>query len=124
MSKKKETIKLLTIKEVEKFACKKRDGMKSLYRRRKIFKRDNYTCMKCGVRGCYWALEMYKDGRIELQLYAINTDGKEVLMTIDHIKPVSKGGTDGLKNHQSMCHTCNNKKGNEYSENNIDSGYA
>lgn len=32
-------------------------------------------------------------------------------LTVDHIHPKSKGGTDDPENLQSMCETCNGKKG-------------
>lgn len=35
---------------------------------------------------------------------------------IDHILPVRKGGTDDLWNLQSMCWTCNRKKGKNQSK--------
>lgn len=33
-------------------------------------------------------------------------------MTVDHVKPVSKGGSDDFRNKQILCHSCNTHKGN------------
>lgn len=52
--------------------------------RERIFARDGQRCLKCG--------------------------GTEAL-TIDHIKPRSKGGTDEEENLQTLCMECNDRKG-------------
>lgn len=46
-------------------------------------------------------------------LYAVDQDGEEVMMTKDHIIPVSKGGKNTLENYQTMCRKCNVQKGNK-----------
>ena len=54
--------------------------------RNRIFKRDGYECKICG--------------------------SKESLV-LDHIIPFSKGGTTELKNLQTLCKSCNSKKGSK-----------
>jgi 5-methylcytosine-specific restriction endonuclease McrA len=38
--------------------------------------------------------------------------GKSGRMTMDHILPVSRGGSHWLHNIQKLCYPCNNAKGN------------
>jgi hypothetical protein len=52
--------------------------------RKRVFERDAYRCVEC--RG--W-----------------------VDLTIDHIVPVVRGGTDDEANLQTMCRSCNSRKG-------------
>jgi len=52
-----------------------------------VLERDDYTCVKCGRKT--------NEGRLE----------------VDHIIPVSKGGTDELNNLQTLCFECNRGKG-------------
>ena len=49
-----------------------------------IFKRDNYECVQCG---------------------------STLDLTVDHIHPVSMGGTNDPSNLQTMCRSCNCSKG-------------
>ena len=58
--------------------------------RHAVYVRDNYRCRMCG-KG---------DEDYDLQ--------------IDHIKPVSKGGTNHIRNLQTLCEDCNKEKGNKY----------
>ncbi|HLW01970.1 MAG TPA: HNH endonuclease [Ktedonobacterales bacterium] len=53
--------------------------------RQRVLERDNYTCVYCGRRG----------GRL----------------TLDHVVPVSRGGTSELNNLVTACVTCNSAKG-------------
>ena len=57
-----------------------------------IFKRDNYTCRICGA-------SLYKEPNL--------------LLEIDHIIPVSKGGTNEISNLQLLCWRCNRSKYNK-----------
>lgn len=56
--------------------------------RQNLFMRDGQTCMYCG------------------QKFA------EKKLTVDHIKPLSKGGKHEWTNVVTACSPCNNKKGN------------
>ena len=60
----------------------------SLNTRIEIFERDNYTCQICGR----------------------NTKEDDVKLEIDHIIPVSKGGSDDRDNLQTLCFECNRGK--------------
>lgn len=57
----------------------------SVPQRRRIYARDNYKCVICGAGDP---------------------------LHIDHIKPVSKGGTSDDKNLRTLCKDCNISKGN------------
>ena len=59
--------------------------------REEIKKRDNFTCKYCGN-------STYKEPNL--------------LLEIDHIIPISKGGTTTKENLQTLCWKCNRKKGN------------
>lgn len=64
--------------------------------RRKILKRDNFTCQCCG-----------NSNRFEPNL----------LLEIDHIIPLAKGGMTTENNLQVLCWKCNRKKGTKVSGN-------
>jgi 5-methylcytosine-specific restriction endonuclease McrA len=68
------------------------------------------------MEGNYFALERLKkqSDSWHFNLYGINSHGHEILMTVDHIIPVSKGGSDVIENLQTMCFPCNRKKGNNF----------
>lgn len=38
----------------------------------------------------------------------------EMFLEIDHIKPLSKGGSDRIENKQALCWRCNNIKSDSY----------
>ena len=70
--------------------------MKRLYKdgltlRNYIIKRDNYTCQICGN-------SQYKEANL--------------LLEVDHIKPISKGGLSIPENLQTLCWKCNRHKSN------------
>ena len=52
--------------------------------RKNVYSRDGYKCLKCGA-----------------------TKG----LTLDHVKPRSKGGSNRFDNLQTLCASCNTTKG-------------
>lgn len=56
-----------------------------------IFQRDKFTCQYCGR----------------------TKDGDKVKLELDHIVPVSKGGTDEINNLTTSCRDCNQGKSNK-----------
>lgn len=80
----------------------------------------NYPeCAECNIRGSIFKLQRHsrdlKAISPHLNFYAVK-HGREILMTVDHIIPVSKGGTDAWENLQTMCQDCNRRKADNYEE--------
>lgn len=66
--------------------------------RDRVFKRDKYRCQICGK-------------------YLKKSDvGKNLpeSPTLDHIQPKAMRGRNGVKNLQTSCNLCNNRKGDDY----------
>lgn len=82
----------------------------------KVFKEKGITC-SCGLEGKYFAMERTpgpgysKYNQWHFNLYALNAQGREVMMTKDHILASSQGGSDEIDNFQTMCEVCNTRKG-------------
>ena len=93
------------------------DIIKGNSQRYQTFFTKGIKCACCGIEGKYFAKEKVScDKSYHLNLYAIDENGKEVLMTKDHILPKSKGGKDEIDNYQTMCIRCNEAKGNNLEE--------
>ena len=58
--------------------------------RHEVFKRDGYRCVECGA------------------------SNKETTLHVDHILPVSQGGTNEISNLQTLCQKCNLAKSNRH----------
>lgn len=72
----------------------------------KIFERDNYSCLKCGIS----ANKPHKQYDGKNTLFCNNNRWLE----LDHIIPLSKNGIDDFSNLQTLCNICNCKKGASY----------
>ena len=72
------------------------------------FYQKGCKCACCGKEGTYFQLDSGDSPtRKHFNLYAV--DG--TLMTKDHIMPKKHGGKDTVDNMQTMCVTCNSRKG-------------
>jgi hypothetical protein len=100
-------IVVLPISELEKY---------KKHKRLKVFYKKGLQCVSCSVKGEYLIKARDAFGNIHIDVYS--KDFK--LMTVDHIKPKSKGGTYNINNLNPMCSLCNSKKGNTYEEENSD----
>lgn len=96
------------------------DSIKGNSQRYQTFFTKGCKCVVCGIEGKFFAKEKFVDqSTYHLNLYAVDDNGDEILMTKDHIMPHSKGGIDDIGNYQTMCKLCNEAKGNKFIENNV-----
>jgi 5-methylcytosine-specific restriction endonuclease McrA len=62
-----------------------RSGVPTPSRREQVYARDGFRCVRCG-------------------------DDNRATLTLDHIRPKSKGGDNSLENLQTLCRPCNTLK--------------
>lgn len=77
-------------KDIWNSICKVERGRVSNKMRFAVYNRDGYRCRICGKSGDFVDLE------------------------VDHIKPIAKGGKSTYDNLQTLCHHCNQMKGDSY----------
>jgi 5-methylcytosine-specific restriction endonuclease McrA len=69
------------------------------------YRRRNYSAGK-------FDMEAWKE-KLESLHYKCQMCGTDERITIDHIIPLSKGGTNHIDNLQPLCHSCNSSKNNK-----------
>lgn len=75
---------------------------------------NSVNCVSCDHEGSFFGVERHAgDTKYHMNLYAMDVDGREVLMTKDHIKAKANGGKNSLDNYQTMCEICNREKGSK-----------
>lgn len=114
----KERLQKLTIEEVLEYIKKNPEtqffvsnGIQAKIKRAKTLAKIGLDCKHCNLKGQYFTIDVDVGGGIHLDLFSVNDKGQEVLMTIDHIIPKSKGGSNLYHNLQCLCMPCNSKKG-------------
>ncbi len=94
----------------EKVKISKKKWLKTergkIYKRLKEQKR-RHVSGKCSIDDWQNKLELLK---YECQI--CYKKPPEIELTIDHIVPISRGGTNNIKNLQPLCRGCNSKKSN------------
>lgn len=91
-------VQTLPISELNQFAD---------HRRLSVFHQKGCKCIRCGLEATQIILGE-KKGQLHWDLY----DDNMFPLTVDHIIPRSRGGSDEMYNLQPMCADCNRKKGN------------
>ena len=82
-----------------------KSGVKGSVRRR-IFRRDGYRCLRCGVQGME---KRWKSGA-----FTYPTSIPMVFLSIDHRHPKSLGGSHDEENLRTLCTLCNAQKGTSW----------
>lgn len=84
----------------------------SKHRRLRVFHEKGLKCVNCEKVGYYLILGKDRGNHIHADIYTKDFQ----LMTIDHIKPRGKGGSDDIENLDPMCESCNSKKADKYED--------
>lgn len=72
------------------------------------------NCKECELEGIYFAKERNPGSKVyHFNLYGVNKQGHEILITKDHVHPKSKGGKNHINNYNTLCVKCNYKKGDK-----------
>lgn len=81
-------------------------------KRYQVFRRSFSCAGTCGRRIHHARLECYEVDAGKSIGHFNFYSADDVLMTKDHIFPVSKGGKNHISNLQTMCKKCNERKSN------------
>jgi 5-methylcytosine-specific restriction endonuclease McrA len=98
-----ETLPIPSVLKLRRYVNVPRRGAR--WSRQSVLKRDNYTCIYCGVRAGEVRNACTEPGRSGRSLRPND-------FTIDHILPKSRGGRNTWTNTATACPACNGRKNN------------
>lgn len=107
-----------TPKRKKQYHCSRKCFGKYYYGVRDIEKRRIYNRVReaqdRGATGSYKPQE-WTSLKVKSNYACLMCKQKEpiIKLTIDHIIPISKGGSNNIENLQPLCRSCNSKKGNK-----------
>lgn len=84
-------------------------------KRLRTFLRSGVRCVYCGQTATHFALERPANGPLNLEAWHLNCyirreDGSELMMTVDHLVPQCRGGSNQPDNLLPACSRCNAAK--------------
>lgn len=71
--------------------------------RRRVFREEGYRCAECALAG--WEQRFRGGG------YGFPTSERGIYLSIDHVIPRARGGTNERSNLRVLCTRCNTRKG-------------
>ena len=77
--------------------------------RSEVFSRDRFACRNCGAKAK--RIPAIYSGRWRVETDTLTGSGTGDALIVDHILSRAAGGTNYLANLQTLCETCNRRKG-------------
>jgi len=83
------------------------------HRRLKVYLEYGTACLFCGLQATHlsWDKHLATDKKPHPNLWHIKASGQKIMMTVDHIIPRARGGSNHTDNLMPLCEKCNSKKG-------------
>lgn len=74
--------------------------------------RNNRRCLELSAKGSYTTKQWYElKESFKFMCLSCKKTEPQIKLTVDHIVPLSRGGTNFIENLQPLCKSCNSSKG-------------